>query len=40
VLRGDTGNDALGGGLGSPDTCHGDAGTDTATGCESITGVP
>jgi len=40
-LRGDAGNDALFGGSGTPDSCRGDTGTDTAdASCESISGVP
>ena len=41
VLRGDAGNDGLVGGTGTPDSCQGDTGTDTAdTSCETIIGVP
>ena len=40
-LRGDIGNDTLLGGTGSPDSCQGDTGTDTAdSNCEAIKGVP
>ncbi len=41
VLLGDLGDDALSGGTGSPDTCRGDAGTDTADeSCERTSGAP
>jgi hypothetical protein len=41
TLRGGADDDALDGGDGSPDTCDGETGTDTAgPGCESIRGVP
>jgi VCBS repeat-containing protein len=41
ALRGDAGNDALVGGTGTPDSCQGDTGTDTAdASCESRSGVP
>ena len=41
ALRGGASDDALDGGDGSPDSCDGEKGTDTATaGCESTRGVP
>jgi glucose/arabinose dehydrogenase len=41
ALRGGADNDALDGGDGSPDSCDGEKGTDTATdACESTRGVP
>jgi Ca2+-binding RTX toxin-like protein len=40
ILRGDRGDDELDGGPGSNDVCRGDTGTDTATACETTSGVP
>jgi Ca2+-binding RTX toxin-like protein len=39
-LRAGPRNDFLDGGLGSPDDCDGEAGTDSASGCEIVAGVP
>jgi Ca2+-binding RTX toxin-like protein len=40
LLRGGPRNDTLRGGPGNPDDCDGEAGTDTASGCEILAGVP
>ena len=39
-LFGQSGDDTMEGGLGSDDKCKGGSGTDTATSCEQLGGVP